>query len=84
MKKIVIVSGTCGEGKKRKQQNVAKMLQQCCSNVVEICKSDGRASALQQMWKESTQLQNQRPTLATLPEKKQKNHERRKTIGNAT
>jgi hypothetical protein len=67
MKKIAIVSGTCGEEEKRKQQNVAKTLQQCCRNVAE---SDGRASALQQMWKESTQLQNQRPTLQHFQEKK--------------
>jgi hypothetical protein len=80
MKKIAIVSGTCGEEEKRKQQNVAKMLQQYCRNVAE---SDGRDSALQQMWKESTQLQKPKTNTATLSRKK-KNHERRKTIGNAT
>jgi hypothetical protein len=51
--------------KKKKESN--KMLQRCCRNVAE---SDGRASALQQMWKESTQLQNQRPTLQHFQEKK--------------
>jgi len=80
MKKIAIVSGTCGEEEKRKQQNVAK---KCCSDVVEMLRRAmeeplrcNRCGKKAHNCKTKDQHSN--------TSRKKKNHERRKTIGNAT